>query len=313
LNKKYVIGIDAGGTKVAYGLFDNNGKIVDRESQPTEADADGPAFSDTIIKNVTDILKRNSLTFEQLDGIGIGMPSFIQQETGYIFMTSSMPGIKDFAMRDYLQARLPTQIVLDNDANAAALAEYRHGAGRGTRHMVYVVIGTGHGSGIIIDGKVFSGSYGAAGECGHALATPDEGLMCGCKNKGCFMSHIAGRHLPERVRQGLKNGIKSILNPETADGKKLLEAYNSNDELAVIMIEDMARYLAWSVFNVYQTLNIDTFVFGGGLTALGDALFVPMRKEFDRLYHIPFPVHFKMAQLGENIGIIGAAEYIVKA
>ena len=310
MNNKYIIGIDAGGTKVAYGLFDNGGKIVDREDQPTDADADGPAFSDTIIENVNNIMKRNGLTFEQLDGIGVGMPSFIQQETGFIFMTSSMPGVKDFAMRDYLREKLPTRIVLDNDANTAALAEYRHGAGRGARHMVYVVIGTGHGSGIIIDGKVFSGSYGAAGECGHALATPDEGLLCGCENKGCFMSYIAGRHLPERVGQGLKNGTKSILDPETADGKKLLEAYNSNDELAVIMVEDMARYLAWSVFNVYQTLNIDTFVFGGGLTALGDALFVPMRKEFDRLYHIPFPVHFKMAQLGENIGIIGAAEYM---
>jgi len=305
-----VIGIDAGGTKVAYGLFDAEGKVVDRVQHVTDAEATGPVFSDTIIENVMYILDRNHLTFEQLDGVGVGMPSFIKQETGYVFMTSSMPGIKDFAMRDYLEVYLPTRIVLDNDANAAALAEHRHGAGRGTRHMVYVVIGTGHGSGIIIDGKVFSGSYGAAGECGHMLATPDEGLMCGCENKGCFMSHIAGKHLPERVRLGLNEGVKSTLKPEATDGKSLLKAYKSGDELAVKVVGDMAHYLAYCVFNVYQMLNIDTYVFGGGLTALGDALFIKMREEFNRFYHIPFPVHFKMAELKEDIGIIGAAEFL---
>jgi len=310
LKERYIIGIDAGGTKVAYGLFDADGKIIDRTQHITDAAADGPVFSDSIIEGVKAIMGKNHLSFEQLDGIGVGMPSFIKQETGYVFMTSSMPGIKDFAMRDYLEAYLPTRIILDNDANAAALAEHRRGAGRGTRHMVYMVIGTGLGSGIIIDGKVFSGSYGAAGECGQMLATPDEGLMCGCENKGCFMSYVAGRHLPERVRLGFSDGVGSVLSPETADGKSLLKAYKSGDKLAIKVIGDMAHYLAHCVFNVYQMLNIDTYVFGGGLTALGDAMFVKMREEFDRFNHIPFPVRFKMAELKEDIGIIGAAELL---
>ena len=310
MENKYVIGVDVGGTKVAYGLFDSDGTIIDKEWHPTDADADGIEFSDTIIGRIKALMKKNDLTYEQLGGIGIGMPSFIDQESGYVYMTSAMPRIKDFSMREYLERHLPARIVLDNDANAAALAEYRHGAGRGSRHMVYIVVGTGHGSGIIIDGKVFSGSYGAAGECGHALATPNEGIMCGCENRGCYMSHIAGKHLPERVELGLKSGIKSALSPETANGENLLKAYESGDALAIKLIEDMARYLAYSVFNVYQMLNIDTFVFGGGLTALGDALFDRMRSEFDKIYHISFPVHFKMAELKEDIGIIGAAEYL---
>jgi glucokinase len=310
LDKQYIIGIDAGGTKVAYGLFNNRGEIIDREQHPTDADADGPAFSETVIRNVNAILNNNNLTFEQLIGVGVCMPSFIKYDTGYVFMTTAMPRIKDFAMRDYLEARLPTRVILDNDANGAALAEYRHGAGRGVRHMVYVVIGTGFGSGLIIDGKVFQGSYGAAGECGHALATPDEGLMCGCENRGCYMSHISGKHLPARVKLGLESGIASVLKPETADGPRLLEAYNSGDQLAIKLIEQMAYYLATCVFNIYQTLNIDTFVFGGGLTALGDALFDRMRSEFDRFCHISFPVHFKMAELKNDVGIIGAAEYL---
>jgi len=310
MEKQYLIGIDAGGTKVAYGLFDKNFKIIDRIQHKTDADADGPVFSDTLVAHVNVLMEKNGLTFEQLEGVGIGMPSFIERDTGYVFMTSAIPLIKDFAMRDYLEARLPTRIKLDNDANAAALAEHRHGAGRGTRHMVYVVIGTGFGSGLIIDGKVFSGSYGAAGECGHALATPDEGFMCGCENRGCFMSYIAGKNLPERVNAGLEKGIKSILTPENADGRYLLKAYEEGDPLARELIEQMAHYIAQCVFNLYQILNIDTFVFGGGLTGLGDALFDRVRENFDKYYHISFPVHFKMAELKEDIGIIGAAEFL---
>ena len=310
MKERYVIGIDAGGTKVAYGLFDNAHKIIYKALLPTDAGADGPTFCNTIVENVKDILKKNDLTFEQLDGVGVCMPSFIMRETGYVFMTSSMPKIKDFSMREYLEKHLPVRIILDNDANVAALAEHRHGAGRGVRHMVYIVLGTGLGSGIIIDGKVFSGSYGAAGECGHMLATPDEGIMCGCENKGCFMSYIAGKHLPERAKLGLENGIESKLTPETTDGRQLLKAYNKDDPLAIKLIEDMAHYLAYCVFNIYQMLNIDTFVFGGGLTALGDVLIDRTREEFNRYYHISFPVHFKIAELKEDIGIIGAAEYV---
>ena len=124
------------------------------------------------------------------------------------------------------------------------------------------------------------------------------------------MSYIAGKHLPERVRLGLKNGIQSILTPENTDGQHLLRAYKNGDELADKLIGDMANYLAYCVFNIYQMLNIDTFVFGGGLTALGDALFDRMRGKFNEYYHVSYPVQFKTAELKEDIGIIGAAESI---
>jgi len=310
MDNKYVIGIDAGGTKVAYGLFDKNHKLIDRVQHPTNNSADGPKFSDELIGNIKAIMQNHNITFDQLDGVGIGMPSFINRETGHIFMTSAIPQIKDFAMLDYVQSRLPTRIVLDNDANAATLAEHRRGAGRGTKHMVYIVVGTGFGSGIIINNEVFTGSYGGAGECGHMLVTPGKGFWCGCENTGCFMSYISGRTLPERVKYNLQNGATSMLDPKTANGKKLLDAYNNGDELAYELVKQMANYIALCVYNVYQMLNIDTYVFGGGLTALGDALFIPMREEFDRFNHVPFPVNFKLAELKEDIGIIGAAEYI---
>ena len=128
MGKSYIVGIDAGGTKVSYGLFDATGAIVDKMKHATDATADGETFSNTVIASVRTLLERNQLCFADLLGIGVGMPSFILYDKGYILMTASMPCIKDFAMRDYLQAHLPTRIELDSDANLAALAEHRRGS-----------------------------------------------------------------------------------------------------------------------------------------------------------------------------------------
>jgi len=305
-----VIGIDAGGTKVAYGLFGSNGEIIERMEHPTDKDADGPTFSDILIKNIEIILDKRNLTFKELSGVGIGVPSFLLYEEGRVLMTSTITGINDFPMRKYLEDRIPTTIVLDNDANAAALAEHRYGAGRGTKHMVYVVLGTGLGGGIIINEKLFHGSYGWAGEIGHMIATADKGVMCGCENKGCYMSYVSGRFLPDHVRLGLEDGVESILNPDAMNGEKLIEAYKINDALAVKIVEQMAHNIAVNIFNVYQVLNINTFVFGGGLTSFGNILFDKVEAEFDRYNHISLPVHFKMAELKKDFGIIGAAEFI---
>jgi len=336
MNDKYIIGVEAGGTKVAYGLFDGGGALAARAQHATDAAADGLAFSDALIRNIRSLMDAGGVTFDMLEGIGICMPSFILFDEGRILMTSAIPNIKDFPMRDYLAERLPARIALDNDANAAAVAEHRRGAGRGARHMVYMVVGTGLGCGIIIDGRLFRGSYGWAGECGHMLATPDAGIMCGCENRGCYMSYVAGKSLPERIKSklagdgagGFTSGVSGGMadgalsessaavgnattdESKSADGRALLNAYNGGDARAVGVINEMAHYLAVCVYNVYQMMNINTYVFGGGLVNLGEALFGRMRAEFARFDHIRMPVYFKMAELTEDAGIIGAAEFV---
>jgi len=174
-----------------------------------------------------------------------------------------------------------------------------------------MVIGTGLGSGIIIDGRLFRGTYGWAGESGHMLATPDAGEMCGCENRGCFMSYTTGKHLPQRIGRRLSAGAKSELSA-LSDGAQLLAALNRADPLAADVLDEMGYYLAVCVFNIYQLLNIDTFVFGGGLVSFGDALFGQVRKVFDRFNHLPLPVHFKLAEIANDVGIIGAAEFVRK-
>ena len=304
------IGIDAGGTKVAYGLFDQNNSLVGRRQHPTPADADGPQFSDLIIENCLALLQEQNLKIEDLRGIGVCMPSFILFEEGYICMTSAMENIRDFAMREYLTQRLPVSIVLDNDSNCAALAEYRFGAGRGSRHMVYMSVSTGIGSGLIINGELFRGSYGWAGETGHMLITPDEGLECGCRNRGCFMSWAGGRYIPDRVLRKAKDFETKMNLAERTDGIALVQACRDGDPLALAVLDEMAHYLGVCLFNIYQMLNINLFVFGGGLTHFGPLLFDRVRAEFDRYNHIPQPVEFRFAELKQDFGIIGAAELV---
>lgn len=308
--KTYRIGIDAGGTKVAYGLFDQENNLLDRFQQPTPIEADGPQFCDMVIESVHQLLEKNSLALDELQGIGICMPSFILFDQGYVCMTSAMVNIRDFAMRDYLEARLPVPIVLDNDSNVAALAEHRYGAGRGSRHMIYMATSTGIGSGLIFNGELFRGSYGWAGESGHMLITPDDGVECGCRNPGCFMSWASGRYIPQHIRR-MAEGQETImdLGPDL-DCKELYRACIAGDPLALEVLEQTAHYIAVCVFNVYQLLNVNLFVFGGGLVNFGPMLYDRVRAEFDRYNHIPQPVEFRFAELKQDFGIIGAAELV---
>ena len=312
MEQKYTLGIDAGGTKVAYGLFDAEGNLIYRTQHPSDVRADGPAFADRMLKNIEMILEKQEVGMEELEGIGVCMPSYILFDKGYIYLTSALPEIKDFAMREYMEERLPgVKIVLDNDSNVAALAEYRKGAGRGTRHMVYMAVSTGIGSGLIIDGKLFRGSYGWAGESGHMLITPDEGLACGCGNRGCFMSYASGRYVPQRLKKRMEEGMESSMKEKAAlSCEELLEAYQTGDRLAIEMVNSMAHYIAVCLYNIYQLLNINVFVFGCGLTNFGDILFGRIRKEFERYNKIDLPVEFRMAELKKDFGIIGASELV---
>lgn len=306
----YRLGIDAGGTKVAYGLFDDDNALIDRWQQPSPIDADGPAFADLLVEGIDALLSRNRLTQRDVRGAGICMPSFILYDEGYVLMTSALVNVRDFAMRDYLEARLDMPFALDNDSNAAALAEHRYGAGRGSKHMVYMAASTGLGSGLILNGELFRGSYGWAGESGHMLITPDEGLECGCRNRGCFMSWSSGRFIPQHIRR-LAAGRETAMDLNAAlDGAALNQACQAGDPLALKVLDQMAHYIGLCVFNIYQLLNVNLYVFGGGLTHFGDALFGRVRREFDRYNHLPQKVEFKFAELKQDFGIIGAAELV---
>ena len=307
---EYRIGVDAGGTKVAYGLFDRDNRLLDRFQQSTPVEADGPAFCAMVEQSVRALLEKNRLTLADLEGVGVCMPSFILFDQGYVCMTSAMVNIRAFAMRDYLARRLWVRVALDNDSNAAALAENRFGAGQGSQNMIYMAVSTGIGSGLILNGRLFRGSYGWAGECGHMLITPDEGEPCGCQNRGCFMSWGAGRHLPSQIRKKSAGRRTCLDLGPKLDGAELLRACRAGDPFALEMLDQTAHYIGVCAFNIYQLLNVNLYVFGGGLVNFGPLLFDRVRAEFDRYNHILQPVDFRFARLKQDFGIIGAAELL---
>jgi glucokinase len=227
----YTIGIDVGGTKTAYGVFDSKRNLLLKRREPSDPSLSPEHFFDGIAGCIRELIGELKIVPEALTGIGIGMPSYIEYKKGYILKTVNLTKIKNFAARDYLAAKLDgVSVLLDNDAHTAALAEYKYGAGRGFEHILYCPVSTGISSGIIINGQLFRGSYGWAGESGHMIASLGHGISCGCGNSGCFMSWCSGSMIVKHIQQWIADGRSTMLtdiagSPEKITASHLDEAW----------------------------------------------------------------------------------------
>ena len=313
---KYSIGVDVGGTKTAYGLFDGDMNLVAERRHNSDASLGPEAFFDVISENISVICGEYGVCPGDLRGVGVGMPSFILFDKGHIIKTVNLIKIKDFSARDYLTKKLKgVNVVLDNDAHTIALAEHRFGAGRGFAHMLFCPVSTGISSGIVIDGNLFRGTYGWSGESGHMIATPGEGIECGCGNRGCYMSWCSGAMITKHVQNWIEGGQATVMAslagaPGLITTLHISEAYAQNDPMAIRAVNQMSRYLAIWVFNLYITFNINCFVFGGGLLGMNVGLLEQVRAIFDEYNQNEFPVYFKTAELGARAGVTGAAVLI---
>ena len=315
---QYTIGIDVGGTKTAYGLFDGDRKLMTSWRHPSDPHLEAADFFDTIADQIETVTKEFDIGEDQIRGIGIGMPSYVVWQDGYIIKTSNLPKVANFSARNYLFKRLGwsnTRIIIDNDAHTGALAEHRHGAGRGFADMLYCPISTGISSGIIINGEVFRGRYGWAGESGHMIVTPGEGIMCGCGNRGCLMSYCSGsmivKHIQNRIADGEQTDMVELAGgAQNIDAEHIRQACETGDALALWAVAQMVKYMAVWTFNLYSVLNINCFVFGGGLLNFGDRLLKSTRTVFDGYNQNDLPVYFKSAELGSDFGIVGAADLL---
>jgi glucokinase len=310
------MGVDVGGTKIAYGLFDREKKLVAERRSASDAELSPEAFFDGISLDVKDIMAEHGIRDEQMLGVGLGMPSFIVFEKGYIIKTSNLTRIHDFPARGYLEAKLGgIPVILDNDTHVAGLAEYRGGAGRGLGDMIYCAVSTGIASAAIVDGRVLRGSYGWAGETGHQIVTPGEGIMCGCGNRGCFMSWCSGSMIVKHIQNWIAAGEKTLMTElaggaENIDCRHLETAFDRHDALAVRALGQMSKYLGLYFYNLYLAFNINCFVLGGGLVKMGEKLLGPARGVFNEYNHNNMEVFFRTAGLTDRFGIIGAAELV---
>ena len=319
LNKNgYTLGIDVGGTKVAFGLFDLEHKLLDRERISTRKDCSAEELLAEIAAVAMTLPERNGYDPDKLLGVGVGFPSFIDIRTGYIIITSAIPSLKEVEATRILARHFKAHVAIGNDAHCGALAEHAFGAGRGFDNMLYIPFSTGIGSAIILDGQLRRGAFGTAGESGHTIATPHQGEYCGCGNQGCFMSYISGQGIVSHIKTWLSQGQESIMlemaqgDPDKIDGIILTKAADAGDQLALKALNQMITYMGQWLYNLYLTFNVNCFVFGGGLVNLGERFFKPVREEFDK-YLIAKPrgeIHFKFAELGNDFGIVGAEQLL---
>ena len=309
------IGIDLGGTKTALAAF-HGSALLARASYATAQTQSAAQLAATLAERAAALAAQAG---GAVAGVGVGTPSDVDVARGVIRSSTNIPQLASFDLRRAMRARfgaIPVQV--DNDANAAALAEARHGAGRGARNMLYSAISTGIGGGLVLDGRLFRGDRDHAGEIGHMVVTPGQGVRCGCGNQGCFESYCGGAHLHQRVLARVAAGEKTVMlewsGAAPITGELWKRAWEAGDTIAAALLDESGYYLGLLYYNLYQVLNIERIVLGGGLTAFGEPLFTRIRASFRSFTgENSSRVSFVPAALGADAGVIGARELLHEA
>jgi len=314
-----VLGVDLGGTKILTAVTNSQGKMLSQDHSITPAKKGHEAVIRSILESAHRALKQADVAISELIAVGIGAPGLSNPETGILFTSASLPGWRDVPLRDIIQERLGKKTFLTNDANAAALGEFYFGAARGIRNFIYITLSTGIGGGIVIDGKIYSGAIGAAGEVGH-MTIDDEGPICNCGNRGCWEALASGTALAREARQRIGEGVTtSILEYAEGDVEKVTaqvihNAAEQGDSLAKELIARTGYYVGVGLANLINIFNPELIVIGGGLSNIGDMLLEPAFKVAEeRAYKEAFQaVRFASAGLGRNSGVLGAAAFALQ-
>jgi glucokinase len=304
-----VLAIDIGGTKLAAGVVDSDGRMLARGEVPTLAKEGLEPVLARIVGLGRDLLTRPEVAEVRVHRIGVGCAGPVDLKAGIVFNPPNLPGWVRVPLSDRIQQALGLPTILENDANAAGLGEYRYGAGRGARSIVYMTVSTGIGGGIILDGKVWHGLKDAAGEIGHMTVCPD-GPVCGCGNRGCLEAMSSGPSIARRAREAVSAGrataLSRIPNMTSADVVRLAQ---EGDVVAREVWDEAVRYLGIGVAAAITILAPERVVIGGGVTKAGDFLFQPLRAHVrQRVKLVPVEsVPILPATLGSDVGILGAA------
>jgi glucokinase len=310
-DKTPILGVDVGGTKVAVGLVDHDGKILAQGRKPMVASGTAEAGLQAVASAI------DSLALSSPGGIhsiGICAPGPLDPKTGVVLNPPNLPCWRDFPLAEKLVSMYHVPVKVDNDANAAALAETRWGAARGYRYVFYATIGTGIGSGIVLDGRIYHGNTGSAGEGGH-VSIDYGGPICGCGKRGCIEILAAGPAIGARARArlatGSRSGILELAKGNLADvtSEMVGKAYGAGDPLAREVLQETVELLTAWLGNIVDLLDPDVLVMGGGVAAMLQPFFNEMKSRLPvwcvnpRASDIPL----LMAHYGADAGIAGGA------
>jgi glucokinase len=314
---RWILGVDLGGTNIVTGTVAEDGsEVLGVLSAPTQPEQG----ADAVVARIADLC-RASLAAAQdrvraadVAGVGIGSPGPLDREAGMVLVTPNL-GWRDFPLRDRVSAALDSlPAKLDNDANCAVFGEWWMGAGRGSRYLVGLTIGTGIGGGIVIDGKLYHGASDAAGEIGHTTID-STGRRCKCGNYGCIEAYASGPAIAARAVEGIEAGASTSL-PSYVDGvlgritaQTVYEAAYAGDAFAQEVVRETAKFLGAGIANLVNIFNPDTVVVLGGVTLAGERLFGPLREEVKRRAFKPAVDACRIVpgELPGTAGVVGAA------
>ncbi len=310
----YRIGVDLGGTNIAVGVVSEDYKIIGRGKKKTNCPRPAAEIFDDIAEAVKMAMDDAGITIDEVLSIGIGTPGSVNKTNGYIEFANNL-GFDNVPAGEMLEERIGKKVFLDNDANCAALGEAVVGCGKGVKNFVAITLGTGVGSGIVLDGKLVTGCNYAAGECGHMVIAVD-GKQCNCGRKGCWEAYASATALVEQTKFAMKADKESIMweicegNIDNADARTSFRAMDKGDFTATGVVYRYCHYVAAGLVNIINALQPDIICLGGGVANEKENLISHVRKicEKERYsIHSAVQTQILSAQLGNDAGIYGAA------
>ena len=313
----YTLGIDLGGTNIVAGVVDENYKIIATARVKTNSPRPAEEIADDIAKISFEACEKAGISIKDIYACGVGSPGSINPIQGIVAYANNLR-FKNVPLTKMLKERTGVDFYIENDANAAAYGEFLAGSGKGVQNCVAVTLGTGVGGGIIIDGRLFSGSNYAGGELGHMVISMD-GEPCSCGRKGCWETYSSATALIRQTKAAMEKNKDSIMweiadgNIDNVNGKIPFDAMEKGDRAATQVVKQYQKYLAIGIANVINIFQPEKICIGGGVSNQKEALIAPVRElVYGEIYKTAGkPCEILAAELGNDAGIIGAA-YLYK-
>lgn len=308
----YVIAIDLGGTQVRVALF-SDGEILKRSALPSDG-ASGPTGIlhqiETLVEKVTEGIKRSDIL-----GVGLSTAGPVDTVAGFALGIPTLPGWKDFPIRSELANRLGLPASIENDAIAATLGEWRHGAGRNIQNLVYVTVSTGIGGGVVVDGRLLHGRKGMAAHIGH-MRIAQQGPKCSCDAIGCFEAFASGTALAKRASDAARHQQSGYLRAIAQDGVvgaiDVFNGANAGDEQCMSLVEEEAKYLGQGITSLLHLFSPERVILGGGISQNFEMLEPGIQAVIQVEAMDPFKdVAIVQSLLGDDSGLVGAATMVL--
>lgn len=311
MSDRLIIGIDLGGTNIKGALLDTRGNIIVKDQAATLANAGPEAVAGRISKMISALEAAADSRGMKPVGIGVGVPGQPDPRRGTVVFAPNLRW-RNVPLVDFLRRTTALPVFLENDANVAALGEQWRGAGQGSVNMVMITIGTGIGGGLILNGRLYSGTSGSAGEIGHTIIDPG-GPVCSCGRRGCLETLTSATAMVRMAKEAIDRGeTTELAKPENLEARDIFMSAQAGDKTAAQIVKTAAYYLGLGLGNVINMFNPDTIVIGGGVSKAGEILFAPLRENAgaSALEASAKAVRIVPAELGNDAGCIGAAALV---